>query len=237
MQTDSSTSAYRFLDYPKWAAWMKGLACLFILTMCAGCGSGTSGMDELRTLCEKDAGLTINRTVEVDGFYDATGSSINLIESDYQFIEYCDEHPLFTQAIPEPGCWRMRKVKRESGQCYERLDKRISKFVVDPYPEFLKDHCIAVEKIERPEAQYSYHSDFKQWLYKNDVSEFTRSDIYIKDTVSSEILGRYISYSFNERPRHTTARGCEIFEGNYPSYVEANLINTVLTPISKRSLP
>lgn len=214
---------------------IRKLSILIVIITCTACGSNTSGLNELKTLCEKDAGLTINKTVEVDGYYDATsiGVGANLIDSDYQFIEFCNDNPKFTRAITDPGCWRVSKVKRESGQCYERLDKRLAKYVVKPYPEFLKDHCLAVEKLEKPEARYSYNSDFKKWPDKNGVSEFTRSDAYIKDTKTSEILGRYISYSYNEKPGHTTAKGCEIFEGDYPSYFEANLINTVLIPVRK----
>lgn len=212
------------------------LSSIFIVFItCTACGSNTSGLNELKKLCEKDAGLTIYKTVEVDGYYDTTsiGVGANLIDSDYQFLEFCNDNPKFTRAITEPGCWRVSKVKRESGQCYERLDKRLAKYVVEPYPEFLKDHCLAVEKIEKPTAQYSYNSDFKFWPAKNDVSEFTRSDVYIKDSQTSEILGRFVSYSYNEKPRHTSPTSCNRFGDKFPSYAEANLINTVLIPTSK----
>jgi hypothetical protein len=207
-----------------------GLLIVFILlTACS------SGLDELKTLCEKDAGLTIYKTVEADGYYDATsiGIGANLIESDYQFMEFCNDDPKFTRAITEPGCWRVSKVKRELGICYERLDNMLAKNVVEPYPEFLKEHCIAVERLDKPEAMYSYHSDPKQWLDKNGKSEFRRSDAYIKDVATFEVLGRFVSYSYNEKPRHTSPTSCNRFGDEFPSYAEANLINTVLKPISK----
>ena len=90
-----------------------------------------------------------------------------------------------------------------------------------------------MEKIEKPSARYHYHSDFKKWYTKNKISKFTRSDVYIKDDLTSKILGRYISYSYNVRPGHSTAKSCEIFEGYYPSFTESNLINTVIQAIKE----
>ena len=155
-----------------------------------------------------------------------------MIDSDYQFIEFCNDNPKFTRAITEPGCWRVSKVKRELGQCYERLDKKLAKYVVEPYPAFLKDHCLAVGKLEKPEARYSYHSVAKQWFDKNGKSEFRRSDAYIIDVVTSDILGRFVSYSYNEKPGHTSPTSCNRFGDKFQSYAESNLINTILKPAS-----
>jgi len=214
----------------------KLLALLVASLICTSCGTGALGLRELKRLCEKDAGLTINRSVEVDGYYDSyTNSGIvgGLADGDYQFFEFCDAHPSSINLIPEPGCWRVKRVKRSSGICHKRIDERLSKFIVDPYPEFLKKYCVAVEKIEMPTARYSFHENFMKWLDTNNKSKFTRSDVYTADTKTSEILGRYISYSYNTNPGHSTARSCEIFEGNYPSYLEANLVNRTLKPIAK----
>ena len=210
---------------------LKKIGLLVMSALLTACGS--NGLDELKRLCEKDAGLTIYKTVEADGYYDAAsiGVGANLIDSGYQFLEFCNDDPKFTRAITEPGCWRVSKVKREPGRCYERLDKRLAKYVVEPYSEFLKDRCLAVEKIGKPMARYSYHDDFKKWYSKDGISKFTRSDVYIQNDFTNEILGRYISYSYNIKPGHSTAKSCETFEGDYPSFTEANLVNTVIQPI------
>jgi hypothetical protein len=217
---------------------MKGIRTLSLLIACittTACGSDQSGLDELKRLCEKDAGLTINKAVEVDGFYDTTEGNKNgyLIKKGYKFIEICRESEAITSPTPESGCWRFTKVKRESGKCHKKIDKNISIIIVEPCPEFLKEHCIAVEKIEKPGARYSLHSDFKVWPDRDKVSEFTRSDVYIKNHVTSEVLGRYVSYSYNKKPGLSISKGCEMFEGDYPSYFKSNLINTVLKPMSK----
>ncbi len=225
---------------------IKKLSLLMVLIICTGCGStkpvgfDASGLDELKRLCEQDAGLKINKTDEAEGYYDASrkvGVLWHLISSDYRFAEYCNYDPNIASLFDEPGCWNMTKVSRESGQCDERVDKTLMGNGSDSSIEFRGKNCIAVEKIEKPTAQYSYHSDFKFWLAKNDTSRFTRSDVYIKDDLTNEVLGRYISYSYNIRPGHSTAKSCEIFEGSYPTYKEANLINSVLKSVSKGDIP
>ncbi len=215
---------------------MKKIRSLSLLIACitiTACGSSSSGLNELKRLCEKDAGLKIYKTVEVDGYYDTTGNNMAVAETDYQFIEFCDNNPSLTDLIPGPGCWRVSKVKRESGKCYERLDKKLAKIVVAPYPEFLKEHCIAVKKIEKPEARYSFNSDWRKWSGDDDVSKYTRTDVYIKDSKSSEILGRFVTYSYTEVPGRTLRKSCKHISAEYLSYVEADLINTVLKPTSK----
>lgn len=218
---------------------MKKIHSLILLVACVlttACGSSSSGLDELKRLCKKDAGLIINKTVEVDGYYDASresGALGLLIPSGYSFTEFCNFEPDALDLFDVPGCWKLTKVPRDTKQCNDVVDKKLWRYARKGYVEFREENCIAVEKIEKPEARYSYHSDFKKWYAKNETSKFTRSDVYIKDSVTSEILGRYVAYSYNVRPGQTTAKGCEIFEGNYPSYVESNLVNTVLKPMSK----
>jgi len=207
---------------------LKKIGLLFLSALLTACGS--SGLDELKRLCEKDAGLTIYKTVEAEGYYDATsiGVGANLIDSGYQFLEFCNDDPKFTQAITEPGCWRVSKVKRESGRCYERLDKRLAKYVVEPYPAFLKDRCLAVKKIDKPMARYGYYSDLKSWTAKNGVSEFIRSYALFKEVKSDDILSEYISYSYNKKPRHTSPISCHSLDERYSVSIKTDFIEKTI---------
>jgi hypothetical protein len=215
---------------------MKNLILIMLALIISACSSEEAGLAELRKLCEKDAGLTIYKTVEADGYYDDTGG-FDLVLSPYKFYEFCDDSPSPSKfnVIPEPGCYRVEKVKRVAGVCHQGYDDALAKVVVDPYPEFLKKYCIAVEKIEKPTTKYSYHDDFKKWYSKNKSSKFTRSDVCLKNNDTDEVLGRYVSYSYNLRPGHSTAKSCEIFEGDYPSFTESNLINTVIQPVEGKT--
>ena len=198
-------------------------------------GFDAPGLEELKRLCEKDAGLKIYKTVEADGYYDASrkgGVLWQLVPSDYRFVEFCD-YDSKRPSFDEPGCWRLTKVSRETGQCDERVDKTLWKSGSEATIAFREQSCIAVEKIEKPTARYHYHSDFKKWTATNEVSKYTRTDVSIEDTKTSEILGRYIYYSYTEKPRHTIRKGCKYFGDDYLSYKEANLINTVLKPVNE----
>ena len=207
---------------------LKKIGLLVLSALLTACGS--SGLDELKRLCEKDAGLTIYKTVEAEGYYDATsiGVGANLIDSGYQFLEFCNDDPKFTQAITEPGCWRVSKVKRESGRCYERLDKRLAKYVVEPYPAFLKDRCLAVEKIDKPMARYSYHSGLKSWSAKNGALEYTKNTETIMDTLSGKVVGSYITYLYDKNPPHSVPIACSDFIEGFPSYIEANFVESTI---------
>jgi len=205
---------------------------LFFILLTA-CGLNASGLNELKRLCEKDAGLTIYKTVEADGYYDSTrkgGVLWKLIPSDFRFSEFCN-YDFYKPSFNEPGCWRVTKIPRHMGQCNEIVDNALRNSGKESSRKFREQNCITVEKIEKPTTRYSYHSDFNKWYSKNETSKFTRSDVYINDDLTNEILGRYVSYSYNLRPGHTTAKSCEIFEGDYPSFTKSNLVNTVIQPI------
>ncbi|ODS23437.1 hypothetical protein AB835_08730 [Candidatus Endobugula sertula] len=212
------------------------LCCVSVL----GCHQGDDGLARLKALCEKDAGVTIHRTVEADGYYDAYTDCHHcwqdLIKSDYQFIEFCSEKKRnsVVYAIPNSGCYRILKKRRENNNCHVRIDKTINNKAVEPYISFKKTYCIAVEKIEKPEAQYSYDSNSKAWFYGNRISEFRRSEVYIKDNLNSEIISKYISYSYNKKPGHSSPKSCNAIEKKFPSYATAKLIQSTIHIIKEK---
>lgn len=217
----------------------KKLAILLVALACSACDSEKAGLKELKRLCEKDAGLKIYKTVEAEGFYNAysnNGITDYLINGPYHFYEFCDNSPSLSRntLFPEPGCYKVSKVTRKSGRCNERVDAALSRFIVDPYPEFLKEHCITVEKIEKPTARYSHHSGLKSWPAKNEVSEFIRSYVQLKEASNDEMLSEYISYSYNKRPGHTTPIDCPNINKQMPSYAESKLIERTIIPYKEK---
>jgi len=184
----------------------KKLSTLLLVLACSACSSEQAGLNELRRLCEKDAGLTIYKTVEADGFYDTRGSNTSVAETDYRFIEFCDDNPT---VIDSPGCWRVSKVKRELGQCYERLDKSLAKIVVAPYPEFLKEHCLAVEKLEQPEAEYTYEVERAEWwVNENAGTKMIRHIGRVFNKKTGEVLGQGISYVLRKKSSAPSTFSC-----------------------------
>lgn len=214
-------------------SYMKKLPLLLFL-VCMACSSEKRGLAELKRLCEKDAGLTIYKTVEADGYFDASrkdGALRLLIASDYDFIEYCNEAPNIMSFLEEPGCARYTRVAKNSGLCDVRIDKILNKSAVGPNVSFRAKYCIAFEKIDKPEARYAYNAQLDEWLANNKYSEFIRTQAFVEDRVSREVLGQYISYSYNVRPRHSSPKSCNIIDEKYPSFAETRLIETVINPI------
>jgi hypothetical protein len=219
---------------------IKRIGLLLFYILLTSCGSKTPGLVELKELCEKDAGLTIYKTVEADGYYDATGSNLSVAETAYQFIEFCDDNPTFIDSIPEPGCWRVSKVKRDSGQCYDRLDKKLKKIVVDPYPEFLKTHCIAVEKLDKPTARYRYEVERKVgWLNESASTKMTSNTGRIVNNKTGEILGErknYILRPKNSNPPSFHCGSPQITGLQKSIPFATGLIEKALTPRTDESL-
>lgn len=180
---------------------MKKISLLIIALLVSACDSEKAGLAELKRLCEKDAGLTIYKTVEADGYYDSYTDCHHcwkkLIKSNYQFVEFCaeeEQHPL-SYILADRGCFRIFKTKRNQNICHARIDQRLSDFKADPYPEFLKEHCIAVDKIEKPMARYTYEVERKDWwINEGTGTKMTWGAGRIIDTKTNEILGERISY-------------------------------------------
>ena len=184
---------------------IKKLSLLIFFITCTACGSNISGLDELKKLCTKDAGLTIHKVVEADGYYDSTrkGDALwRLISSDYSFIEFCNfdpEKPSFN----ETGCWQLTKVPRETGHCDEIVDKALMSNGSDLSREFRENNCITVEKLERPEAQYKYEVERKEWwIDERDEIKMSLGIGRIVDIKTGEVLGEAKNYVL--RPKNST---------------------------------
>ena len=181
----------------------KKLSILFLVMSCSSCSSEKQGLDELKRLCEKDAGLTIYKTVEVDGYYDDTTTCHHcwhgLIDSPFKYIEFCDfdsaRHPL-TNILKEHGCYRLSKVKINMGQCHVGIDKDIAKYIVEPFVSFKEKQCISVEKVEKPKSQYKYSVDSeKLWIDKSIGSLISKTILRFEDKSSGNLVARDIVYS------------------------------------------
>ncbi|MCP5214239.1 MAG: hypothetical protein H6995_04435 [Pseudomonadales bacterium] len=180
----------------------KKLIILILLLACSGCDSEKVGLRELKRLCEKDAGLTINKTVEADGYYDDTTLCHHcwhgLLNSPFKYIEFCDleseRHPL-TNAIKEQGCYRLTKVSRDSGQCHVEIDEDIAKRVIEPFVSFKKEQCIRAESIEKPtEGLGLFLNKDEGMVIERDFS-ISRYEYGIKSLDSNYEYGKFINYS------------------------------------------
>ncbi|MDX1285730.1 MAG: hypothetical protein R3182_11990 [Draconibacterium sp.] len=192
-----------------------------------------SGYNKLRPLCEKDAGLTIHKTVKAKGYFDPKGYSgvyEQIIFKKFQFIEFCTEKASNKAPFNEEGCWRVSKVARTGGQCSKAIDERLGRYVDDTYSKFLENSCFSVELIDKPRSKYSYITHSNSWNYKNKSSEFWRTESYIKDNVTNEIIAEYINYSFSARPGLDPYINCDDVDSKYVSMRDVVFVNSVISP-------
>jgi len=181
---------------------IKKCSFLIVFILLTACGSSTPGLDELRELCEKDAGLTINKTVEANGYYDDTTKCQycwhDLINSPFDQVEFCDyesaRHPL-TYILKEHGCYRLSKVKRDSGQCHAEINKDIEKRVIEPFASFKEEQCINVESIDKPDMGLGLFLNKNEEVVVGNNFGVSRYEYTIKSFDDNQKYGQYINYS------------------------------------------
>jgi len=179
---------------------VKILIIFILLIFNFSCSSEKAGLDKLKELCEKDAGLTIYKTVEADGYYDDTTICHHcwhgLINSPYQYIEFCDfdsDRPPIMYILKDHGCYRLSKVKRDSNQCHIEIDSDINKKAVEPFVSFRDKQCISVESIDKPESELGLFLNIKKdVVIKNDF-EISKYHHTIKN--NTQKIGELINYS------------------------------------------
>lgn len=200
------------------------------------CSLQDPNLEELRRLCEKDAGVNIYRSVDADGYHNASlpiTSFLDLIKSDFEFIEFCEDKLQQKELLQEPGCGRLIRVPKDSGRCHPWLQQILDESYPEPYVRFRQDYCVEFESIPSATARYSYQTDLKSWQVKEGTGEYTRIRAWITDTHSSEVMGEYISYSFNPHPGNSASKSCYHLGDKYSSFRDANFVNRVLAQSGK----
>ena len=150
---------------------IRQLSVILSLLLLNGCASWfyTPGMSELEELCEKDGGVQIYETVEVEGYFNGYlkgcwGCWDEITLNSFEFIELEVKEGKGVDVFDhDAGYWRLEKVARESGQCHAGIEKMLMRQKnSSEMKEFIKDYCIAAEKIDKPKSRYAYFSDEKE---------------------------------------------------------------------------
>lgn len=200
------------------------------------CSPSDRNLEELRRLCEKDAGVNIYRRVDAKGYYNGSlpqTSFLDLIKSDFEFIEFCDDNPRQKWLLTSPGCGRLTRVPKGSGRCHPWLQQILEESFPQPYVTFRQNYCVEFELISEATARYSYETDLKAWRVENGMGEYTKIRAFITDRHSAELMGEYISYSFNPHPRNGASKSCYHLGDEYSSFREANFVKRILVQSGK----
>ena len=208
---------------------------LLIVLALSGCVQfpKKSGYSKLRPLCEKDAGLTIHKTVKAKGYFDPkghTGAFDQIIFKEFEFVEFCIEKLSYNDLFDKTGCWRVKKIDRAEGPCHEKIDNKLSGFIGKAYKNFLKTSCISAEKINKPHSRYSYITHSDRWQGRNNISEFRRTESHIVDNKTKEMVADYITYSFSARPGMDPYIFCDDVDSRYVTMRDVVFVNSVIIP-------
>jgi len=228
MQQHTRKALFRF-------SFKSKIIILLIAFVLSGCVQfpKKSGHNKLRPLCEKDAGLTIHKTVKAKGYFDPkgyTGYSRQIIFNNFEFVEFCTEKPSKTGPFYSAACWRVSRIDRSEDQCSEEIDHRLGEYVDKAYVDFLKNTCFSVERIDKPRSRYSYITRSDRWYGSNNVSKFGRTESHIKDNVTNEIIAEYINYSFSARPGLDPYIQCDDVDSKYISMRDVYFVNSIIFP-------
>jgi len=150
-------------------------------------------------LCKKDAGIFIYKTVEVEGFYDSTGGSFELLRSGkYRWLEgpSRDGKGVSHTALGDDKFTREAISKFDS----EAKGKRASalemlRVEVDDVTEALvfpkKDESWRITKLDQPTARYHYRwPDFNSHV----SHKINKNSQEVVDTQTGEVLGGAVRY-------------------------------------------
>jgi hypothetical protein len=150
-------------------------------------------------LCKKDAGIFIYKTVEVEGFYNGSGATLDLVRpGGYRFIESYSKDGKSTTRLEFGDTNFMRAAiaryeQENAGKSAAsedvirvNMDKRTEALV---FPK--KGESWRVTKIDHPTAKYHYKTLASHLPVSHRIKRFEN---VVVDHETGDVLGRYLNY-------------------------------------------
>ena len=154
--------------------------------------------------CKKDAGIFIYKTAEVDGFYNSTGASFELVRSGgYRWVEGPTRGGAGAQRLTPGDTEFMReamaRLEKES-EAERAIKKDVLRVQMDANTEAIifpkTNESWRVSKLRNPTARYHYTVLASHRPTVHGVKKF--EDVVV-DTHTNDVLGRYVNY-YREDP-------------------------------------
>ena len=151
-------------------------------------------------LCKKEAGIFINKTVEVDGFYDDTGGTIGIVrDGGYKWAEGPGRNGNGAYRLTKgDDALTLKAIARfESDNPGSTASERPSITVqMSPDVEVLvfpqKHESWRMQILDQPNARYHYVRVADHLEVALGIKKFERA---VVDTLTSEILGNSVDFS------------------------------------------
>jgi len=150
-------------------------------------------------LCRKDAGVFINKTVEVDGYYNQTGAGMSRIVGGptYKFVEVPDGtggYRRIEHATTEEKARAIAKyVENHKGKQPDEKEwftQQISEDV-QVTVEMNTGYAWRITKLDKSTARYQYKTLNSHTPVAHQIKRF--EDVVV-DNQTGDVLGRYVNY-------------------------------------------
>jgi len=150
-------------------------------------------------LCSKDAGLFVNKTVEVDGYYNDTAAGVTrIVEPPYKFIEAPDSRGKYRRiergTADEKARAIAQYVEKNNGKRpgeKEWFTQPVSENV-QVTVEMNTGNVWRITKLDKPTARYQYKTINGHTPIAHQIKRF--EDVVL-DNQATEVLGRYTNYT------------------------------------------
>jgi hypothetical protein len=152
-------------------------------------------------LCKKDAGIFVYKTVEAEGFYDATMRSAyeNTKPGGYRFVEQRTEDRKGVERVERAGDSLRIRALAWYAQTNPGKERSKEKSIVYPLTE--RETVVVfpngidtwkVTQLDHSTARYHY-----RWPHMNSPAGhgLQRIERHVLDTKTQEVLGRYVDYA------------------------------------------
>jgi hypothetical protein len=195
-------------------------------------GDEAIGQIYLKVRCSVEGGHKITKTVEAEGYFDATrdsGCALGCLEAlsrrgfDYYEAEARDQYQYHA---PEKGIYRFQIIDQARGGCAGGR-------AIPREPEFVqKGKCVAATRLNRIEAKFEV-SMIKNTEVGPGFFKAQQVYSYVKDRDSGQLLGSATSFRYwggwlrNNSFGHNSASSCPTFADSHGA------LEKVLTPSAR----
>ncbi len=177
------------------------------------------GIEGLAKACAEDAGQTINKIVEVEGYYnnwvECEGYCVQwLVEYDFNYIELNVTNIKPYSAIKQPGIWKVFKAPKDHPHCNRRMTELLDKHGKD---DFLKTSCLVAQKQEAIESRYGVYFETEekylldgQWVTLDQIDQtkvrvdripwIIKQDEQVIDHLTGKPIAQTITVGIAPRP-------------------------------------
>ena len=162
------------------------------------------GIRELAEACATQAGRVVHRTVEVEGYFDASLDRCDkacwrsFALSGFQYIEFKVESFESWDYLKESGHWRISREELDGASCHSRATEYLKKIAKRDGWEM--GYCVALENVGSLRSSYSFQNSIEEIDLEDEFgSTLIEGTTVLVDLGSGESMAEQTSYTLYAR--------------------------------------